>query len=175
MADPVAEFDGRPRADLPRVVFGMMAVLVTATIIAILYLAREVFVPITLAILLSFLLAPAVRLLRSILAYEIARSRALLIEVGRRLRRLVAGLARSTLHQFPGLSHRLSAGIRSLARQCGGARLGVLDHRLALLERALHARARLLRGIARHRANLLRRVGHAVLNSLLVHPLLQRE
>ena len=42
----------------------MMAVLVTATVIAILYFAREVFVPITLAILLSFLLAPAVRWLR---------------------------------------------------------------------------------------------------------------
>ena len=42
----------------------MLAVLVTATVIATLYLAREVFVPITLAILLSFLLAPTVRALR---------------------------------------------------------------------------------------------------------------
>ena len=42
----------------------MLAVLVTATVIATLYFAREVFVPITLAILLSFLLAPAVRALR---------------------------------------------------------------------------------------------------------------
>ena len=42
----------------------MMAVLVTATVIAILYFAREVFVPITLAVLLSFLLAPAARWLR---------------------------------------------------------------------------------------------------------------
>ncbi len=42
----------------------MLAVLVTATVIATLYFAREVFVPITLATLLSFLLAPAVRALR---------------------------------------------------------------------------------------------------------------
>ena len=42
----------------------MLAVLVTGTVIATLYFAREVFVPITLAILLSFLLAPAVRALR---------------------------------------------------------------------------------------------------------------
>src|SRR5271163_1693933 len=64
MADQAAEFDGRTRADFPPGVFGMMAVLVTATVIAILYFAREVFVPITLAVLLSFLLAPAVRWLR---------------------------------------------------------------------------------------------------------------
>ncbi len=64
MADQAQEVDGRARADLPRGLFGMMAVLVTATVIAILYFAREVFVPITLAVLLSFLLAPAVRWLR---------------------------------------------------------------------------------------------------------------
>src|SRR5882757_11271454 len=64
MADQAPAFDGRTRADLPPGVFGMMVVLVTATIIAILYFAREVFVPITLAVLLSFLLAPAVRWLR---------------------------------------------------------------------------------------------------------------
>jgi hypothetical protein len=53
MADQAPEFDGRARADLPPGIFGMMAVLVTATVIAILYFAREVFVPITLAVLLS--------------------------------------------------------------------------------------------------------------------------
>ncbi|HJY47820.1 MAG TPA: AI-2E family transporter, partial [Stellaceae bacterium] len=62
--DQAPEFDGRARADLAPGIFGMMAVLVTATVIAILYFAREVFVPITLAVLLSFLLAPAVRWLR---------------------------------------------------------------------------------------------------------------
>ena len=64
MADQAPEFDGRTRADLPPGVFGMLAVLVTATVIAVLYFAREVFVPITLAVLLSFLLAPGVRWLR---------------------------------------------------------------------------------------------------------------
>ena len=66
MADEAPELDGRVRADLPPGLFGMMAVLVTATVIAILYFAREVFVPITLAVLLSFLLAPAVRWLRQL-------------------------------------------------------------------------------------------------------------
>src|SRR6202045_2399108 len=64
MADQAPEFDGRARADLAPGIFGMMAVPVTAMVIAILYFAREVFVPITLAVLLSFLLAPAVRWLR---------------------------------------------------------------------------------------------------------------
>ena len=64
MAEQTSEFDGRPRGELAPGVFGMTAVLVAATIVAILYFAREVFVPITLAVLLSFLLAPAVRLLR---------------------------------------------------------------------------------------------------------------
>jgi predicted PurR-regulated permease PerM len=42
----------------------MMAVLVTATVITVLYFAREGFVPIMLAVLLGFLLAPGVRWLR---------------------------------------------------------------------------------------------------------------
>ena len=52
MTDQAPEFDGRTRGDLPTGVFGMTAVLVTATVIAILYFAREVFIPITLAVLL---------------------------------------------------------------------------------------------------------------------------
>src|SRR5438552_17494204 len=64
MADQAPEFDGRAHSDFPPGMFGMMAVLVTATVIAILYFAREVFIPITLAVLLSFLLAPAVRWMR---------------------------------------------------------------------------------------------------------------
>jgi len=64
VADQTPEFDGRRRVDLPPGTSGMIAVLVAATVVASLYFAREVFVPITLAVLLSFLLAPAVRLLR---------------------------------------------------------------------------------------------------------------
>ncbi len=64
MADQAPEFDGRSRADFPPGLFGIIAVPATATVIAILYFAREVVVPIILAVLLSFLLAPAVRWLR---------------------------------------------------------------------------------------------------------------
>lgn len=52
------------RNELPPSLTGMMTVLVTATVIAMLNFAREVFIPIALAVLLSFLLAPAVRRLR---------------------------------------------------------------------------------------------------------------
>ena len=64
MADPPVTFASRSHAEAPPILTGMMAVLATATVIAMLYFAREVFIPITLAVLLSFLLAPAVRLLR---------------------------------------------------------------------------------------------------------------
>jgi len=57
-------FDGRSRMEVSPSLAGMVAVLATATVIAMLYFAREVFIPITLAVLLSFLLAPAVRWLR---------------------------------------------------------------------------------------------------------------
>ena len=43
---------------------GLTTVVVAVTVVGALYLAREVLVPITLAILLSFVLAPLVMLLR---------------------------------------------------------------------------------------------------------------
>jgi predicted PurR-regulated permease PerM len=64
MGDQNSETKGRARREPLSGFFGMLAVLVAATIVAILYFAREVIVPITLAVLLSFLLAPAVRWLR---------------------------------------------------------------------------------------------------------------
>jgi predicted PurR-regulated permease PerM len=64
MADQSGTFVSRSHAELPPTLTGTMAVLATATVIAMLYFAREVFIPITLAVLLSFLLAPGVRLLR---------------------------------------------------------------------------------------------------------------
>ena len=51
---------------------GTLTVLTAGVIIAALYFAREIFVPIALAVLLSFLLAPAVRRLRRIGAGRIA-------------------------------------------------------------------------------------------------------
>ena len=46
-----------------RVVNGVASVVLAAVLIGTIYVGREVFVPITLAILLSFVLAPFVRIL----------------------------------------------------------------------------------------------------------------
>jgi predicted PurR-regulated permease PerM len=48
----------------PPGLFGVLTVLTIGVVVALLYFAREVIVPITLAVLLSFLLSPAVRWLR---------------------------------------------------------------------------------------------------------------
>jgi predicted PurR-regulated permease PerM len=50
--------------DPPRSIAAMLTFLTTVTVVAALYFGREVLLPFALAVLLSFLLAPAVRLLR---------------------------------------------------------------------------------------------------------------
>jgi len=117
MADQAPEFDGRARANLPRGMFGMMAVLVTATVIAILYFAREVFVPITLAILLSFLLAPAVRWLRRlrvgrVTAVGFTAMLAFMAIAG--FAAVVVGEISSLAQQLPEYRYNLQTKIRSL-------------------------------------------------------------
>ena len=116
MADQAPEFDGRTRADFPPGVFGMMAVLVAATIIAILYFAREVFVPITLAVLLSFLLAPAVRWLRRL---RVGRITAVVFTVMiaclaiAGFTAVIVGEVSSLAQQLPEYQYNLDAKIRS--------------------------------------------------------------
>ncbi|MGA7867037.1 MAG: AI-2E family transporter [Stellaceae bacterium] len=117
MADQAREVDGRARADLPSGVLGMMAVLVTATVIAILYFAREVVVPITLAVLLSFLLAPAVRWLRRlrvgrVLAVGLTVLFAFIAIAG--FAAVVVGEGSSLARQLPEYRYNLETKIRSL-------------------------------------------------------------
>ena len=116
MADQPAEVDGRIRPELPSGLFGMMAVLVTATVVAILYFAREVFVPITLAILLSFLLAPAVRWLRRlrvgrITAVTLTVMVAVMAIAG--FAAVVVGEVSSLAQQLPEYQYNLDTKIRS--------------------------------------------------------------
>jgi predicted PurR-regulated permease PerM len=116
MADQAPGFDGHTRCDLPPGVFGMLAVLVTATIIAILYFAREVFVPITLAVLLSFLLAPAVRWLRRL---RVGRITAVVFTVMiacmaiAGFAAVVVGEVSSLAQQLPAYRYNLETKIRS--------------------------------------------------------------
>jgi predicted PurR-regulated permease PerM len=60
----------RSRIAFPAADSTVSSVLLAVVVIAAIYFAREVLVPISLAILLSFVLAPLVRLLRSWYAPE---------------------------------------------------------------------------------------------------------
>ena len=64
MADQSPPSDGRGQPGAPRALPAVLTLLVSAVIVAILYFAREVVIPITLAVLLSLLLAPPVRWLQ---------------------------------------------------------------------------------------------------------------
>ena len=61
MPEQTPPSDGRARAELPAGLIGVVAIPLVITVVAALYFARDVIIPITLAVLLSFLLAPAVR------------------------------------------------------------------------------------------------------------------
>jgi len=64
VADQPSRAYGRDASPVPSGFFGVLTVLTAGVVIAFLYFAREVIVPITLAVLLGFLLTPAVRWLR---------------------------------------------------------------------------------------------------------------
>ena len=69
MSDPSDPLDRRPAqvppAETPGL-RGLLTVVVAVVVVAALYLARSMLIPITLALLLSFLLAPLVNLLRRV-------------------------------------------------------------------------------------------------------------
>ena len=60
---PLRRKEEVPAVDLPGL-NGLMTLAVCVVIVTALYVAREVFIPITLAVLLSFVLAPLVSVLR---------------------------------------------------------------------------------------------------------------
>lgn len=70
-ADPPLRSERRA-LQLPSSLVAMMTVLTAGMVVAFLYFARDVIVPITLAVLLSFLLAPAVRWLRRLSIGKVA-------------------------------------------------------------------------------------------------------
>ena len=117
MADQPPRVYGRDAPRVPAGLFGVLTLLAVGLVVAFLYVARDVIVPIALAILLSFMLAPAVRWLRRL---QIARVAAVTLTV------LIAFLAMlgfaaivvqeiSTLaQQIPEYRSNLEAKIRSL-------------------------------------------------------------
>jgi predicted PurR-regulated permease PerM len=117
VSDPQQDFDGPTRAEPSPGLFRMVAVLVAAVVVTVLYLAREVFVPIILAILLSFLLAPVVRWLRRlrmgrVTAVGVTVLIAFLAITG--FAAVVVGEVSSLAQQLPGYRYNLQTKIRSL-------------------------------------------------------------
>ncbi len=72
MADPLPQTAARRGDAPPAGVGGMLTFLTLGVIVAVLYFAREVLVPLALAVLLSFLLAPVVHWLRHMRAGRVA-------------------------------------------------------------------------------------------------------
>ena len=123
MADQSSRAHTRGVPQIPSGLFGLLAFLTTGLVIAFLYFAHDVIVPIALAVLLSFLLAPAVRWLRR---WHIGRVVAVALTV------LVAFLAMlgfaaivvkevsSLAQQLPEYRSNLEAKIRSLPEAIPG-------------------------------------------------------
>jgi predicted PurR-regulated permease PerM len=64
VADQPSRTHGRNGSVIPVGLFGVLSALTIGLVVASLYFVRDIIVPIALAVLLSFLLAPAVRGLR---------------------------------------------------------------------------------------------------------------
>jgi len=128
---------GRNASQVPPGLFGVLTVLASGLVVGLLYFGRDVVVPIALAILLSFLLAPAVRWLRRL---HVGRVAAVTLTV------LIAFLAMlgfaavivqelsSLAAQIPEYRSNLEAKIRSLPAVVPG---GGVFHRLASLVQEL--------------------------------------
>ena len=128
---------GRNASQVPPGLFGVLTVLASGLVVGLLYFGRDVVVPIALAILLSFLLAPAVRWLRRL---HVGRVAAVTLTV------LIAFLAMlgfaavivqelsSLAAQIPEYRSNLEAKIRSLPAVVPG---GGVFHRLTSLVQEL--------------------------------------
>jgi predicted PurR-regulated permease PerM len=134
VADQPSRAYGRNASQIPSGLFGVLTVLTAGLVVAFLYFARDVVVPIALAVLLSFLLAPAVRWLRRL---QLGRVAAVTLTV------LIAFLAMlgfaavvvqeisSLAQQLPAYRSNLEAKIRSLPGAVPGG--GVLRRATSML------------------------------------------
>jgi predicted PurR-regulated permease PerM len=111
-----------------------MALLTTVVVVAVLKLAQEVFIPLALAILMTFLLAPMVSLL---VRWHINRALAVIVSLALGLA-LIGGLGTLVFNQFADLAHELPSYQRQLRAnltQWGGMlRGGVADTSRAVEE-----------------------------------------
>jgi predicted PurR-regulated permease PerM len=135
VADQPPRAYGRGPSQIPSGFFGVLILLTVGLVVAFLYFARDLVVPIALAVLLSFLLAPAVRWLRR---WHIGRVTAVTLTV------LIAFLAMvgfsavvvqeisSLAQQLPEYRSNLETKIRSLPEVLPGG--GVLRRATSMVQ-----------------------------------------
>jgi predicted PurR-regulated permease PerM len=137
VADQPPRAYGRNASQFPSGLFGILTVLATGLVVAFLYFARDVIVPIALAILLRLLLAPAVRWLRRlhlgrVPAVTLTVLIAFLAMLG--FAAVVAQELASLAQQIPEYRSNLETKIRSLPEVVPG---GGVVHRLTSMVREL--------------------------------------
>jgi predicted PurR-regulated permease PerM len=137
VADQSSRAYGSNASQIPSGLFGVLTVLTAGFVVAFLYFARDVIVPIALAVLLSFLLAPAVRGLRRLRMGRLAAVTltvliAFLVMLG--FAAVVVQELSSLARQIPEYRSNLEAKIRSLPEVVPG---GGVAHRLTSMVREL--------------------------------------
>ena len=135
MADPPPGAYGRGASQIPSGFFGVPILLTVGLVVAFLYLARDLIVPIALAILLSFLLAPAVRGLRRwhigrVTAVSLTVLMAFLAMIG--FTAVILQEVSSLAQQLPAYRSNLETKIRSLPGAVPGA--GVLRRATSMVQ-----------------------------------------
>src|SRR5215472_10013952 len=126
---------GRGASQIPSGFFGVPILLTVGLVVAFLYLARDLIVPIALAILLSFLLAPAVRGLRRwhigrVTAVSLTVLMAFLAMIG--FTAVILQEVSSLAQQLPEYRSNLETKIRSLPGAVPGA--GVLRRATSMVQ-----------------------------------------
>ena len=135
MADQPPGAYGRGASQIPSGFFGVPILLTVGLVVAFLYLARDLIVPIALAILLSFLLAPAVRGLRRwhigrVTAVSLTVLMAFLAMIG--FTAVILQEVSSLAQQLPEYRSNLETKIRSLPGAVPGA--GVLRRATSMVQ-----------------------------------------
>ena len=132
MSDPPAAFAPAPSGpgELSRIA-NLLGVMVAVLAVACVYLARAVLIPLTLAVLLSFLLAPLMHLLRGLrLGRTVSAVAAAVVGLG-----LIAGLAGLIGTQIAGLADNVPRYQATVEHKLTAVRTVVLDRLSALSER----------------------------------------
>ena len=128
---------GRNASQVPPGLFGVLTVLASGLVVGLLYFGRDVIVPIALAILLSFLLAPAVRWLRRLHVGRVAAVTLTVLITFLAMLGFAAVIVQelsSLAAQIPEYRSNLEAKIRSLPAVVPG---GGVFHRLTSLVQEL--------------------------------------